>query len=132
MDQDRLRQFGVQLSEAITLSQDLLAISEQDKPNLDELERGFISRSVLIDKIYSDSRTIVLQSEFPETDRDHVLKSFKDLKEIDAKLRDRLSILLDQRKRLLQEVQRNEVADKRYHKKQRVDYALFIRNKLEG
>jgi len=129
---NQLTEIGAKLDEVIALSQDLLVMSEQDEPDLDRLELGFQNRGELLSKIQSGSSLINWQNELPDKERDQVLKSFNALKEIDSKLRGHLSFLLDQKKQALQEVQRNEKADKRYQKKQRVDHAMFIRNKLEG
>lgn len=129
---NQLTEIGAKLDEVIALSQDLLVMSEQDEPDLDRLELGFENRGELLNKIQSGSSLINWQNELPDKERDQVLKSFDALKEIDSKLRGHLSFLLDQKKQALEEAQRNEKADKRYQKKQRVDHAMFIRNKLEG
>lgn len=129
---DQLKQFGTQLDNMITMSQNLLALSDEAEPDLQRLEMGFQNRGKLLDEIQSGAQSINWKSEIPTKEREQILTSFENLKEIDSKLRGRMAFLLSQKKQVLQEAQRNEKADKRYQKKQRVDNAMFIRNKLEG
>ncbi len=129
---NQLTEIEDELNEVITLSRDLLVMSEQGETDLDRLELGFQSRGELLEQIQSRSSLINWKNNLPAKERDRVMKSFEALKEIDTKLRGHLSFLLDQKKVALQELQCNEKADRRYQKKQRVDHAMFIRNKLEG
>lgn len=129
---DQLKQIGVQIEEAVTLSYDLLAMSEQGEPDLDRLEIGFQNRGKLLEEIRSGSSSIDWQDDFPAGKRERLLKSFEDLREVDTRLREHVTSLLDHKKSVLLKAQQNEKADKRYQKKQRVDNAMFIRNKLEG
>ena len=129
---DHLVQIGEQLDEMIAMSQDLLTMSEQAEPDLERLELGFQSRGKLLEGIQSCAKLIDWQSDLPKEEREQILKSFESLKKVDSSLRVRVASLLDHKKHALQQVQQNEKADKKYQKRQGLDNAMFIRNKLEG
>ncbi|HKI44332.1 MAG TPA: hypothetical protein VKA08_03255 [Balneolales bacterium] len=129
---NQLRQIGTELDEMIAMSRDLLTISEQAEPDLERLETGFQSRGKLLEAIQSDTKLIDWQSDLPKEEREQIMKSFENLKKVDSNLRERVASLLNHKKCVLQQAQQNEQADKRYHKRQGVGNALFIRNKLEG
>ncbi len=128
---EQAEQIEAPLSQAIAMSRELLAMSEKDEPDLEEMELGFQSRGKLIDKIQSALKSMNQADTLPGDRRDAVLQSLGELEEIDVRLRDHLSVLLDQKRVSLLRIRRDERAGKSYQRK-RVGHALFIRNKLEG